>query len=140
MTEYPVTEVRQNNTNGQKLLTVPKESNIEQGDKVRLVKLGSNWDMIPGYLKAHQNIRDLVSLTVRASEPLDRKEFEEIDAHLEEAGEALSQALDFIEDKRTVYADISTEELQEKCGHEDLTKEEDGEWRCVNCKKALMLS
>lgn len=138
---YPEVEVRQNNSNGQKLVTVPKESGIEPGDKVRLVSLGKNWDLIPAHLKAHHNIRELIDLSVKASKPLkgEGEEFNNVDAHLEEAGKHMDKALEVIEDERTVYADVSTEELQESCPHNKLEKEENG-WRCQDCKKVLNLS
>lgn len=135
---YPVAEVRRNNSNGQKLLTVPKDSDIYPGDKVRLVNLGEHWESIPAHLKTHQNIRDLISLTVKSNQELDYGELEEVNVHLEEAGESLSKALDVIEENRAVYADVSTEELQENCRHDRIERGDEG-WRCVECKKIIPL-
>lgn len=135
---YPEVEVRQNNSNGQKLVTVPKDSGIEAGDTVRLVNLGKNWDLIPGYLKAHHNIRELIELSVKAAKPLEGREFDDVDGHLEEAGMLMGKAMEAIEEERTIYSDLSTKELQENCEHKKLNKEEDG-WRCKDCKKVFDL-
>jgi len=136
--EYPIVEVRRNKSNGQKLLTVPKDSDIHPDDKVMMLNLGKHWDAIPGYLKTHHQINELVTLCIKSTDYLG-DELEEFYPHMEDAGEALSRALDVIEENRAVYADVSTEELQESCRHDKIERNGEG-WECVNCKKKIALA
>jgi len=140
MSEFPVVEVRRNDRNGQKLLTVPKDCEIYEGHKVRLQDLGKNRDKIPDYLKLHQDLEDLVRLCIESKNLVD-DDLGEVRPHLEDAANSLSKAMNVIEENRSVYADVSTEEIQESCPHDNLVKEEKEEgWRCKDCKKVLNLS
>lgn len=139
---YHVAEVRRNNSNGQKILTVPKDSDIHPGDKVRLVNLGKNWDNIPSHLKAFNNIENAIRLVLNADKPLDYGELNEVTPHLEAAGDSLDTALSVIKENRVVYGELTPEEIQEKCRHDKIKRGEDvegGGWRCVNCGKAIPL-
>jgi len=142
MTEFPESEVRRNKANGQKVLTVPKDSDIFEDEKVKLIGLGEHWDAIPGYLKTHHMLRELITLAIKSQSYIENdSELGEIVPHLEDAGDSLSAALDVIEENRVVYADVSTEELQESCEHEKISRKagEKSGWQCVNCKKPIPL-
>jgi len=136
--EFPIVEVRRNKSNGQKLLTVPKDSDIYEGEKVQLIGLGQHWDAIPGYLKAHHMLNQLISLSIKNQKHLD-DDLDEVVPHLEDAGDSLSKAMSVIEENRAVYADVSTEELQESCRHDKIERNGEG-WECVNCKKSIALA
>lgn len=138
MEEFPVVEVRRNDHNGQKLITVPKDCEIYEDHKVRLQDLGKHRDKIPDYLKLHQDVEHLMYLCIDSKQLVD-EDLEEVRPHLEDAANSLSKAMNVIEENKAVYADMTTEEIQESCPHPSLITREKGGWKCKNCKKVLHL-
>jgi len=95
-------EVRSNSSNNQKVVTIPAGSDIEGGDKVRVIRLGQYWDGLPGTLKTYQNLSNILKELVRADNELDDEDYNQAKEAIDkvrEAGELVGEAMKMLDDE-----------------------------------------
>jgi len=114
--EVQEAEVRENSNNNQKIITVPADSNIEAGDHVKILGMGSQWHKIPGYFKMHSMISGAMKLLIKSDNELDSINYNDADESIElvrKAGELCGEAMDELDNQFTIYPTQEEQKLIE---------------------------
>jgi len=106
-------DVSENSSTGQKLVPIPAEADIQSDDKVRLIVYGKHRPKIPGYMKMHQDLDNILHQIVRADNYIkseNRSDASKAISKLHESGKLIGEAMSELDDEFTIHP---TEEEQE---------------------------
>jgi len=126
-----VSQVRKNKSNGQKIVTIPKQSEIEEDEYVKIFALGKTWPDRNDYTKLKwllSNYKELIEEANNAVE--DYLLYTDTQKELERIVEQINLA----EEKMDEAKELREEVQQNMCLHENVENEGE-EWRCQKCGK-----
>lgn len=103
--QYTTATVYRNTSNGQKLLTVPKDADIYPEDDVIVMSLGMHHDKLRDEHQLYQVLDVLSDVLINYSSKINYEEDKEASEHLNEASKTLAEVRSMLDDKYNIVMD-----------------------------------